>query len=420
MLKIPLIDIVMAISSAIDLVSSQMSNHQKRVAYIAYSISTEMALADEDKRQILLAGLLHDCGAFHEKEKFKAFQFDFGQTVQERHNHGNKGWKLLRDFEDLRPSAKMIKYHHIHWNEKVAETEEEFGVPLGSYIIHLADRIDVLIDRNEEILSQRTAIENAIRDGSGELFMPDAVDAFLKVSAREYFWFDLVSTFIDEALRRFMVNESIIIDTPKLFSFAGFVNKIIDFRSNFTATHSIGVAECARILSGKMGFPRSETQKMTVAGLLHDLGKLAIPISILEKEGPLTRSEFDIMKMHTFYSYRIIEQIPQMETINQWASFHHERVDGGGYPFRLGKNELSPGSRIMAISDVFTALTEDRPYRRGMSVANSAAIIDNMVREKHLDGDVFHVFRQYIDEISHFMTEAQSAALVRHTDFLGA
>lgn len=417
MLNIPLIDVAMGFSSAIDLISPQITNHQKRVSYIAYSISTEMGLKQDEKRQILLAGLLHDCGAIHDWEKLEALRFDFGTNVVERHNHGIRGWKLLRDFEDLKTAAEIIRFHHMYWDERNSVSGESSAIPLGSHIIHLADRIDVLIDRNQEILQQRTLLERKIKGASDKMFMPEIVEAFIDLSSREYFWFDLVNPFIDEMLRRFLGDNMITVNIKKLLSLAGIFNKIIDFRSSFTAAHSIGVAECATILATKMNFSKEDVQMMNVAGLLHDLGKLAIPIEILEKNGPLSINEFNIMKTHPFYSYRILERIPQMEKINEWASYHHEKVDGNGYPFRLDKKELSLGSRIMAVSDVFTALTEARPYRHALSVMDAIKIINGMVKEKHLDGDVFLELKRHIEEINQLKLNAQSNVLVKHKEF---
>ena len=417
MLNIPLIDVALGFSGAIDLISPQITNHQKRVSYIAYSISTEMGIKQDEKRQILLAGLLHDCGAIHDWEKLEALRFDFGTNAMERQNHGIRGWKLLRDFEDLKAAADIIRFHHVYWDERNSGPGENTPIPLGSHIIHLADRIDVLVDRNCEILQQRILIGNKIQNTSVKMFMPDAVEAFLNLSSREYFWFDLVNPFIDEMLRKFTGDYMVTVDIKKLLSLAGIFNKIIDFRSSFTAAHSIGVAECATILAKKMNFSKEDVRMMNVAGLLHDLGKLAVPIEILEKNGPLSVNEFNIMKTHTFYSYRILERIPQLEKINEWASYHHEKIDGSGYPFGLDQKELSLGSRIMAVSDVFTALTEARPYRQALSVMEAIGIINGMVKDKHLDGDVFSELKRHIEEINQLKLNAQGSVLAKHKEF---
>ncbi len=406
-MRISLTDTVIGLSSAIDLVSPQMADHHKRVAYIAYSISTEMRLPERDRLLILIAGLLHDCGAIHDDEKMNAFRFDFGDTRDERLKHGIKGWQILSRIEELRIPSSIIRYHHLYWNETDELRNEGADIPLGSYVLHLADRIDVLMDRTSEVLEQRKDIIETIRGGKGTMFMPEAVDAFLAVSGREYFWFDLISPYIDGLLIDQMKYVKAFANLNKMISIAEVFTGIIDFRSGFTAAHSVGVAECAVQLAAKMSFSKEDQKRMKIAGLLHDLGKLSIPLNILEKHGPLTANEFNIMKKHTFYSYRLLSRIHGMEKINEWASFHHERLDGSGYPFKLKGDDLDTGARIMAVSDVFTALTEKRPYRDAMSYADALKIINRMVSDNHLDGEVVEVLRQHTEEIYDYKLLAQ-------------
>lgn len=407
MLKIPLIDVVFAFSSSIDMICPELSDHNQRVAYIAYSIATEMGLDKNEKSDILIAGLLHDCGAIKDDEKLLAAQYDFGST-DEKNDHGYMGWKLLHDVNELEKAAEIIKFHHIYWNEPDSPFSDGESIPAGSYIVHLADRIDVLINRDEEILEQRASIVSKIRDGSGKMFKPDAVEAFVALSEREYFWFDLMSAFLSQSLNQAMSKIKVVVNDNKLLTIAQTFNKLIDYRSKFTATHSIGVSACSSMLSSKMNFSRSDVQMMKIAGLLHDLGKLAIPLSILEKRGPLNRNEFNIVKKHPYYTYRILDKIPQFEKIKQFAALHHERMDGKGYPFGIRGEELSLGSRIMAICDVYTALTEKRPYRNALSPVNAMNAINEMVDNKHLDGDVFNVFRLHLDEINQHKMKAQN------------
>jgi len=407
MLKIPLIDVIKAFSSSIDMICPLLSDHNQRVAYIAYSIATEMGIGINEKSDILIAGLLHDCGAIKDEEKLRAASYDFGSSA-EKNYHGRMGWKLLYEVNELQRAALIIKFHHTYWNEPDITFADGESVPEGSYIIHLADRIDVLINRNEEILEQRASIVSKIRNGSGKMFRPDAVDAFLALSEREYFWFDLMTDFLSQSLGQAMNNIKVIVNEDKLLSIAQAFNKLIDYRSSFTAAHSIGVAACASMLAAKMNFSRSDIQLMTIAGLLHDLGKLAIPLSILEKRGPLTKDEFNIVKKHPYYTYRILDKIPQIDKIKQFAALHHERMDGKGYPFGIRGEDLSPGSRIMAVSDVYTALTEERPYRNALSPVNAMNVINDMVKNRHLDGDVFSIFRLHLDEINQYKLNAQN------------
>ena len=127
---------------------------------------------------------------------------------------------------------------------------------------------------------------------------------------------------------------------------------------------------------------------MRIAGLLHDIGKMAIPNNILEKPDRLSKEEIKIVRQHTYYTYRILQQIDGFEQIAEWAAFHHECLDGTGYPFRLNASELSLGSRIVAVADVFVALAEDRPYSAPMKKKHLEEIMVSMVENHKLDGNV--------------------------------
>jgi HD-GYP domain-containing protein (c-di-GMP phosphodiesterase class II) len=150
---------------------------------------------------------------------------------------------------------------------------------------------------------------------------------------------------------------------------------------------------------------------MKVAGLLHDVGKVAVPKSILEKKGRLTEEEFCFMKSHVFYTFKILKELSVQREILEWASYHHETLDGNGYPFKLSAKELSLGSRIMAVADVFTALMEDRPYKKGMEPAKALSIIEEMTRDKKLDARVFAVLKANFKTIESHRRVAQERAV---------
>src|SRR3990167_2949515 len=118
-----------------------------------------------------------------------------------------------------------------------------------------------------------------------------------------------------------------------------------------------------------------------IAALLHDIGKLSVPDEILEKPGGLSTEEFNIMRGHTYFTYHILNSIDGFDTISEWAAFHHEKLNGRGYPFHLKEGQLSIGSRIMAVSDKFSALSEDRPYRKSLTnneiIANLNIMVDS-------------------------------------------
>ena len=121
---------------------------------------------------------------------------------------------------------------------------------------------------------------------------------------------------------------------------------------------------------------------------IHDIGKIKVPIEILNKNGKLTDEEFKSMKHHAAYTYYIRSDIDDFEEIRDWAAFHHERMDGTGYPFGRSAAELNTQERIMACVDIYQALTESRPYKQGMTHEKASGILWAMVKKGWIDGDI--------------------------------
>lgn len=412
--NIALSEMGMCLSYAMDLVSPVVVDHHRRVAYIALSLAEELKLPPDERDRVVLAAIVHDIGAFSMKERIKALQFEFEAPMP----HAEVGYHLLSDFEPMSGVAEIVRRHHVSWNFGKGLKIEDAEVPMFSHLLHLADRIAVLINPAADIFRQRDVICSRILKRSGDTFVPEYVDAFMRLSQREYFWLDAVSESIMNIILSRPMRGSLSLDFEKFISLARLFAKIIDFRSHFTATHSGGVAAIAVVLAQASGMTEAECLNMKIAGYLHDLGKLSIPVEILEKPGRLTDEEFDIVRRHTYYTFRIIEHVKGLEEINEWASFHHERLDGNGYPFHRDLRSLSPGSRIMAVADVFTALTEDRPYRKGMSKEMTVSTIRQMVDEKALDGDIVSALFADYEGINDVRIEAQKEEAADYRDFL--
>jgi HD-GYP domain-containing protein (c-di-GMP phosphodiesterase class II) len=187
---------------------------------------------------------------------------------------------------------------------------------------------------------------------------------------------------------------------------------IIDFRNPFTANHSTGVANTAQKLAELAGFSATECKMMFIAGNLHDLGKLAVSRAILDKPGKLDEGEHNVIRSHSFYTYRLLQGIKGFETINNWASFHHEKLNGNGYPFHLRGESISLGSRIVAVADIFTAITEDRPYRKGMSLDDAVAVIKAMVEDNSICSYVAAMLMDNLSMIDESRKEAQQKSKV--------
>jgi HD-GYP domain-containing protein (c-di-GMP phosphodiesterase class II) len=162
---------------------------------------------------------------------------------------------------------------------------------------------------------------------------------------------------------------------------------IVDAKSPFTGTHSSRVADVAEGLAARLGLPAPEVVNVRRAGLLHDLGKLGVPNTVLDKPGRLDGSEMEVIRRHPELTLRILATIPTFADVAELAACHHERLDGTGYFRGMTARELALGARIVAVADVFEALTADRPYRAAMPVEAAIAIMRESAGE-HLASDV--------------------------------
>ena len=129
---------------------------------------------------------------------------------------------------------------------------------------------------------------------------------------------------------------------------------IIDYKSHFTCTHSLGVAQKAQEVGAFLGKGSEECLKLYLAGALHDVGKLTIPTEILEKPDKLTKQEFDVMKTHAVASWNILRTIDGLDDVVEWACLHHEKLNGQGYPFGKVAAELCPNARIIGCADIIS------------------------------------------------------------------
>ena len=404
-------DFVSSMSEAVDLVSQEMSNHHKKVAYISYHLAKEMNLSNEETRDIVLAAILHDIGAFTGKERlqvklslFEDSEYDF---------HAIMGYKLLRRFEPLRNAATLVRYHHTHYDRATME------IPIGSYIIHLADRIAVLLDESSEVLEQIPEILIGITENQAA-FHPDTLLALNRLINLEYFWIEACSRSISDILPDRIRLLRRVMDLDTLRDFAKVISYIIDFRSRFTSTHSAGVAAVAMELTRIYKFSERECKLMEIAGFLHDLGKLAVDDAILEKNGALDHQEFNTMRKHSYYTYVVLRRVKGLEQIVEWAAYHHERLDGKGYPFHVKGSDFSKLSRIMCVADIVTAITEDRPYRAGMDSVKAIEILSEMVENGGIDQEIVEVVKENFAQINAVRIEAQEAALRDYKEFYSA
>ncbi len=410
---LPVFDLIMSIADLVDLVSPVIENHHKQTAYIAYCIGEELGLPERELFRLYTAGSLHDMGAFSLESKLKVLDFE----VLNAHQHAYTGYLLLKDFAPLTDIGRIIRYHHVPWMDGEGREWNGAAVPELSHIVHLADRIAVLIDRDAEVLQQVRGIVARISEKSGSLLMPEAVDAFRKLAEKESFWLDVVSKSLGLVTRRLVKARIYEFEGVSIYGVAEALRRIIDFRSRFTAVHSSGVAAVAGFLASFSFLDMNSINLIKVAGLLHDIGKLIVPSEVLEKTGSLSRADVLLLRKHTYYSFRALEHIESIREINSWISFHHERLDGKGYPFRLRADQIPLGARIIAVADYFTAITEERPYRKGISLDEALKLMRNMSQSGAFDPDLVSLLVDNIDDINALRSIAQAGSAAEYRKF---
>ncbi len=153
------------------------------------------------------------------------------------------------------------------------------------------------------------------------------------------------------------------------------LTKSIDAKSKWTAGHSERVARLAESLAIRANLGEKEVRALTVSAILHDIGKIAVPEFILDKPAALTEEEYEVIRQHPSVGAEIIYDIPAYENIVPGILYHHEQWRGGGYPLGLRGDEIPLNGRIIALADVYDAITADRPYRKGMGAADAEAFI---------------------------------------------
>jgi len=161
------------------------------------------------------------------------------------------------------------------------------------------------------------------------------------------------------------------------------LSSALDEKDPYTRGHSSRVTAIAVAMARTLKAPRDFIEKIRIVGLLHDIGKIGIPESILNNPGKLTALEYYIMKEHPLKGVKIIQAIDGMEEVALWVKHHHERWDGQGYPDGLAGEQVPLASRIIAVADTFDAMVSNRAYRRAMTHAKALEILRDVAGSQH-------------------------------------
>ncbi|MBU2547776.1 MAG: HD domain-containing protein, partial [Proteobacteria bacterium] len=329
--------LVTSLSEALGLVGGKIIDHGKRVAHIALNLARTMDLSEDELDDLYMAALLHDAGVSRTRTHRLLMQFDWEGAFE----HCQDGAALVKPFPPFDRVADIILHHHTKWSE-LAELDVPLRTALMANLVFLADRIDILLDWNRELLLSRPNVEARLTELAGHYFNPRAVAAFRERARVEVFWLSLYPRHLPWSLSNLAPRRVKFFNLDELESIAGIFARIVDNKSPFTRHHSEGVARLCDYFAQGEGLADQTRQKLRVCGLLHDLGKLAVPDEILEKPAELTPEEFQIIKRHPFDTHHVLSGLDGIEDIREWAAYHHEKIDGSGYPFHIDGRSPEP------------------------------------------------------------------------------
>lgn len=361
-MKIDFGQMISALSDTLDLVGIDEVQHGKRVGFMLWEFARVMGLDIDSQRELYRMGLLHDCGVSSTQiHKNLVGEIDWKDSDL----HCKIGAERLNNFPPLSSMSDVILHHHTHW-----EALNKLGLPeeVSSYanLIFLADRVDALAAHhlNVNLLEVKNGIREEISKLRSSFFNPEFVDVFMETSETEAFWITLQPRYLARFIQnRGKENDPVSMSFENLIKMAELFAHIVDAKSPFTAEHSQGVSRLATYLSTISGLSSEVCDKVKIAGLLHDIGKLRVPDEVLDKPAKLDQFDLAHMRHHSFETYDILSRINGLEEIALWAANHHETINGGGYPFHRKSDDLGIESRIVAVADVFQALGQNRPYR---------------------------------------------------------
>jgi putative nucleotidyltransferase with HDIG domain len=428
--RIALSEVVASLSRALDLTEGQPLGHSVRACLIGMRLGEELGLGDEQLAALYYALLLKDAGCSSNASRMAALFGSDDQVVKPQLKVVDWDQKMRLALETWRhtglkaslfsrmgyflgiarqenmtkeiiaarcergadiarrlgfPGDTVRAIHSLdeHWNGNgYPEGTRGEEIPLFARILNIAQTAEVFLARGGS-----AAALHVLEERRGRWFDPRLVDRVLRWRT-DRAWWDSVSapeimdrvTALEPAAQVRVVNDAGLDQVAEAFA------EIIDAKSPFTYAHSTNVARYACTIGERLGFDTISMQRTRRAGLLHDIGKVGVSNRILDKNGPLADDERAAIQSHPAYTWEILGRVSAFASFARQAATHHEKLDGTGYPWRLGSDELDAPSRALVVADIYEALTADRPYRAGMSPERALSILDKE-RGTKLDAD---------------------------------
>ncbi|MDN2697760.1 HD domain-containing protein [Janthinobacterium sp. SUN073] len=420
---IRLSELIAALSQALDITEGQPEGHCIRCCWIGMHVGRELGMADEDLWNLYYTLLLKDLGCSSNaaricelyltddlafKQGFKTVGDSLPQVLKFVLKHtGLKAglaerfravMTILRDGAHIAQELIATRCQRganiarlLRFPESVAQgiysLDEHYNgqgkpdklagqaIPLFSRIALLAQVIDVF-----HTADGARAAHAEVRQRAGSWFDPQLVLAFERVAQSAAFWSMLRSQDITAAVAALEpANRCVPVDEDYLDDIAAAFGQVVDSKSPYTSGHSARVALYADMIAETLGVTPERRRWLKRGALLHDVGKLGVSNSVLDKAGKLDADEWLAVQQHAHYTETILSRIDAFAELAVVAAAHHERLDGKGYPRGLTADDISLETRIITTADIFDAITADRPYRGPIPIPKALEIMAETV-----------------------------------------
>ncbi len=357
-------ELITALALVLDLQEDLNYYHAWRVAVIS-ALLAEETLPDQ-KSDIFIAGLLHDVGAMSLPNHMTRYPSMSEQILHPIiRSHTIIGAQIVSDFPGFEKAPSLILDHHEYWDgHGYPRARKGKEIAAGAQLIRAADTFDIIFQTHPE--KTLTQIMKDMNTLVGKEFNKSVFSSLKKVMNNNLFndlvdaqkLSDLLFKLRDE------ISVSGIDDGTDIMGISlDIFGQVIDSKHAYTAGHSKRVSQNSLLIAISMNLPHDEVTRIKWAGLVHDVGKVAIPPSILDKASGLSEDEYTVLRKHTVYTEEILETVSCMDKLAPIAAAHHERFDGNGYHHKLKGEEIPLGARILSVADAFDSITSLRGYR---------------------------------------------------------
>jgi HD-GYP domain-containing protein (c-di-GMP phosphodiesterase class II) len=420
--EVQLAELVGALSHALDMTEGQPVGHSIRACWIGVQVGIDLGLNSTELTDLYYTILLKDIGCsttaarvcqlyltddimFKRKAKFldhTAPQFlrylianaGMKQNLIDRFKliidtalqtgeisfeltdtRCHRGADIARQMRFSEAVAQGITDLDEHWDGKgLPRKKTGTAISLNARVALMAQVTDVFF------ASEGPAAALAeVKRRTGTWFDPQLVDALMRIGADPAFWASLSDPGLQDRVVAFeTIKDGRPVNDEYLDDIAAAFAEVIDAKTPYTSGHSDRVALFSNMIAVELKLSDDECRHLRRAALLHDIGKLGVSNSILDKPGKLDDDEWAEIKRHPALGRAVLSRIAAFHDLAEVAGNHHERLDGKGYPLGIAGDAIDLPSRIVAVADVFDALTADRPYRKAMSPDQAFAILDEM------------------------------------------